>query len=301
VADAEDGTSAQQPDLIGFRTLVSAAWKTGDGRAAQTEPGFALMKQSDCFNCHMVDQPLVGPKLLDVANKYRGQAGAENATVQRVINGSTGVWGQVGMLPHPQHTEDEVHQMVQWIYSLQPGKDAPGLLRGITGAVPIPKGDFSACTLEAVYTDAGAPPVGSLNGHATVTLRSRRLEAENADEIKGPKNMDNGGASGKHVVGSIGDKNYLRFANLNLADSSAVKFRVASGGSGGEIELHAGSLSGALLAEVEVKPTGDWGKYFDLKAPLSNAPAGRTDLYVVFTNPGKGGLMNLDYLQLEPK
>ena len=298
VHDAEDGDSTEKPAEMGFRTLVSTAWKGRDGKSAPPEPGFALMKQSDCFNCHTVEQRLVGPALMEVAAKYRGQAGAENATVQRVIHGSTGVWGQVGMLPHPQHTEDEVHQMVQWVFSLEAGKNSTGLVRGLTGEVPVPKNDKSAaCVLEAYYTDAGRPPAGALTGKASLTLRSRRIEAEAADEIHGPSSMQNGSASGKKMVGSISDKNYLRFTQLNLADTPTITFRVASGGSGGKIEVHAGSVTGELLGEAEVQPTGGWGKWVDVKAPLKAPAQLKGDIYLVFVNPGKGGLMNMDWVQ----
>ena len=173
IKDFEDGPSSAKADDFGIRTLVSALWKTADGKESETDPGIALMKQNACFNCHAVEQPLVGPPLLKIAEKYRGVAGAENESVKRVINGSTGVWGQVGMLPHPHITEDEVHFMVRWIYSLQPGKASPGMTRGLTGEIPAPGGDqANVGVLEASYTDAGRPP--PLNSLAKVTAEARK-------------------------------------------------------------------------------------------------------------------------------
>jgi len=51
---------------------------------------------------------------------------------------------------------------------------------------------------------------------------------------------------------------------------------------------------------VEVTNTGAWEKWIDLTAPLQPA-TNRADLYILFTNPGKGGLMNLDWLQFNPR
>ena len=117
VHDDEDGDSAKQADAFGARTLVSSSWLKGG--IADVPPGQTLMKQSDCFNCHAIEQKIVGPPLMEIANKYRNQPGAEDASVDRVRKGSSNVWGPLPMLPHPQHTVDELHQMVR--LHLQPG------------------------------------------------------------------------------------------------------------------------------------------------------------------------------------
>jgi len=49
---------------------------------------------------------------------------------------------------------------------------------------------------------------------------------------------------------------------------------------------------------VEVKPTGGWDKWVELRSPLSTGYRG--DVYLLFLNPGKGGLMNLDWIQFNP-
>ena len=76
-------------------------------------------------------------------------------------------------------------------------------------------------------------------------------------------------------------------------------FRAASAGQGGKIEVRAGSRDGELLAQVEVQPTGGWEKWIELNVPLKSTtdPA---DVFVVFSNPGRGGLMNLDWVQFNP-
>jgi cytochrome c len=58
------------------------------------------MKQSDCFNCHAAEQKIIGPSLMEIAAKYRGQSGALEASIKRVREGSTNVWGPIPMLPH---------------------------------------------------------------------------------------------------------------------------------------------------------------------------------------------------------
>lgn len=293
VRDAEDGRSENEEELMDSRVYVSAKWSRGDGKEQMDEPGLALMKQSDCFNCHAVETKIVGPPFLEVANKYRGQSGALDASVQRVIKGSSRVWGEVPMLPHEAMTTDQVQLMVRWVFALEPGKTGAGLVRGLRGELKTPNDDkIRTALLEASYTDLGRAPAGSLAAQTTVKLRHRRLEAEQADTITGAKVL------GKSL-GAIDHGHSARFAALNLADSASAIVRVASGGVGGKIEVRSGSATGPLLASFDVLPTGGWDKWVELTSPLKSTP--RSDVFVVFVNPGKGGLMNLDWIQFGAK
>jgi cytochrome c len=147
--------------------------------------------------------------------------------------------------------------------------------------------------LEATYTDAGAGPAGPLAGKATVALRTRRIEAETA-ELNGPKN------AGK-VVGSTNHGHTLKFTNLNLTDSKSVTILASAGSSakGSKVEIRLDAPTGPLLSTVDITHTGDWGKYAENTAPLSTS-TGRHDVYLVLVNPGKGGLMNIDWIQFNP-
>ena len=89
---------------------------------------------------------------------------------------------------------------------------------------------------------------------------------------------------------------------MNLAEVGGFTARAASGNVGGAIEFRAGSPTGALLATLAVPNTGGWDKWIEPKASTAaKAPAERTDVYAVFVNPGKGGLMNLDWVQFDAK
>jgi cytochrome c len=300
--DVEDGESKSKPDEFAFRTLVSANWRRYDGKEGDADPGFTRMKQSDCFNCHAVEQPMVGPALIKIAEKYRGQGGALDGAVKRVLNGSVGVWGQVPMLPHPQHTEDELNIMVRWIFALDAKKSTPGLSRGLSGEITAPKSDqLAACVLEATYTDAGRAPAASLSGKATVTLRSRRIEADEATEISGPQKLSSGGCTNNKCLGAVDHSHRVRFGGIPLADVGGIKVRASSGNVGGKIEFHSGSASGPLLGSVEVPNTGGWDKWIEPQVSLTGSVQDRTDVVAVFVNPGKGGLMNLDWVEFLPK
>jgi cytochrome c len=302
VKDFEDGTSEKSGDAMGLKVGLETRWlKSADDKPA-VNPGLALMKQSDCFNCHQVEQKLVGPALVDVAARYRGVSGAFEATIQRVRNGSAGVWGEVPMLPHQQHTSDEIAQMVSWIYSLEPGKTGASLQKGLAGEVKAPAdGGLKIGVLEASYLDNGRGDAAPLLGKTMVRLRARRIEAEGNETPNGCKPVGAKGASGGKAIGSVNDGHSLVFKNIPLHDVGGLTCRVASGGAGGKIELHAGSKDGPKLAEIEVNPTGGWDSWVEFKSPVTAPAAGeiRTDVVAVFRNPNKTGLMNLDWIQFD--
>jgi cytochrome c len=294
VQDDEDGSSADKALEFGLRAFVSSGFVAGDGKAEATDPGLTLLRQSDCLNCHATEAPLVGPSFLAIADKYRGVKDAPEALNKKVRLGGSGVWGQVPMLAHPQHTVDEVAFMLRWILALEKGKGGPAITRGLVGEVTAPKADKPGqFVLEATYTDAGAGPAGPLAGKATVALRTRRIEAETA-ELNGAKN------TGK-VVGSTNHGHTLKFTNLNLTDSKSVTILASAGSSakGSKVEVRLDAPNGPLLGTVDITHTGDWGKYAENTAPLA-ASTGRHDVYLVLVNPGKGGLMNIDWVQFNP-
>ena len=294
ITDAEDGSSSAKPEFAA-RTLVTTAFIRADGKGVADEPGFAMIKASDCFNCHAVETRVIGPAFVDVAAKYRGQPGALDTSVQRVRNGSSKVWGDVPMLPHPQHTTDELTIMLRWVFALEKGKGSLTMTRGLSGTVQAPQDDRAGFfRLEATYTDTGHGVAGPLTGRAVAMLRSRRLEAELA-EVHGPKVLGS-------YIGAIDDGHYVTFTNVDLASVGSITARAGSANVGGTIEFRVGSPTGALLASVEVPNTGGWDKWIEPKAELlAGAPRTVASVCAVFVNPGKGALMNLDWVQFNPK
>ena len=292
VQDVEDGASDAKAAEFGPRTLVTSSFLPADGKAVAVDPGLSLMRQSDCFNCHAMETPLVGPSFLAIADKYRKQAGADDLLNKKIRLGGSGVWGLVPMLAHPQHTEDEVAIMVRWMLALEKGKGGPVITRGLEGQLTAAKDNKPGkLLLEAIYTDVGAGVAGPLSGKASVALRHRRIEAESA-EITGGKN------TGK-AIGSTQHGATLKLANLNLADTKNVKINASVGGGakGSQIEVRLDSPTGPVVATVDIAHTGDWGKFMENKAKLTPA-TGRHDVYLVLTNPKKGGgLMNVDWVE----
>ncbi len=305
INDVEDGTSdfelAEEKDLpiLDVQALskisVEAVPVAATENAQQVPPGLALMRKSDCFNCHAMNRPLVGPALIDIANKYRDQPHQLELSIKRVQQGSTGVWGKVAMLPHAQHTPEQIHQMVEYVFACKADAANPSA-RSLTGElekIQAPRG----VRLEAYYSDLGRGEVPSLTGTAAVVLRPRRIQAEAADEYRGTQPLDSGRAEGNRFMGAIENNGYLKFSGIVWDRIRSITVRTASAGAGGRIELHRAGVDGPCLATWNIEVNGDWEAFSD-KSISFDPQTGQDDLYLVFKNEQHpGGLMNIDAVE----
>jgi cytochrome c len=97
---------------------ATATLATGT-HAADAQSGEALAKSSGCLACHTTDKKLIGPSYKDVADKYRGNKGAEADLVKKVKEGSKGVWGDIPMTPNAHVKDDDIRTIVRWILSIK--------------------------------------------------------------------------------------------------------------------------------------------------------------------------------------
>jgi cytochrome c len=264
--------------------------------------GLKLMRSSDCFNCHALDRAIVGPSFLDIANKYRSQAGAMEASIERVLKGSTGVWGKVAMLPHGQHTREQVNQMVAWVYDAKPDPTSQ-TIRGMSGTVELnekPENAGSPIRLTARYQDLGGPSLPSLTGYKTIELQPRLREAERADQIVRMSTLDSGKAGRGKFLGAIDHGSYFVIKNVRLDQVRSLQFRVCSAGAGGEILVHQGAIDGPVIGRMRVDVNGDWDGWYERSMKLEPTVQ-RADLFFETINAqNRGGLMNIDSVRFDP-
>ncbi len=80
-------------------------------------PGYALINGSDCLSCHKDSEKFIGPSYAEVAAKY--SAADADLLASKIIDGGSGVWGQVPMQAHPNITKEEAKKMVEYILSMK--------------------------------------------------------------------------------------------------------------------------------------------------------------------------------------
>lgn len=276
-----------------------------DGAGEVLDPGLARMRASTCFACHLADTPSAGPPYREVALKYKDDRVAAERLAQKVLSGGAGVWGEIPMPPHPQHNIEEVRPMIGWILSLKDDPSGPPI-SGAEGIYAAPKkpadgvrANEGVLILTAAYTDdgkAGAAP--RLRGESRIVLHSRRKKAALYDENHGMAYVEQvEGEQG--IVGHFKDGNHILWRDLNLDGIRRINARAGSfGDKTGRFELREGSPAGAILATIDVKPTGE-GEFPEISAPLSRA-SGLTDICVIARCPDKDTVLGLNWIEFLP-
>jgi cytochrome c len=166
---------------------------------------------------------------------------------------------------------------------------------------------------EATYTDGGGSGGSNpLTGRAVEVLQPKRKQAEYfAATGKAPDGLGTGNpgvvkeatsdtAGGFQNIGSIEDGDWWSFAPTNLSGIDTLRFRVASGGNGGTIQVRTGAVDGPLLLTATVPATGAWQTYTDVSVdlPAPNTTSGPL-YFVARNNPGDtggGGLFNVNWV-----
>ena len=82
-----------------------------------------------------------------------------------------------------------------------------------------------------------------------------------------------------------------------------MRFRVASAGAGGTIEVRLDSPTGTLVGTTaNITPTGDWQVFKDVQLDLATPPTGTHELFLVFRNRGSTqNLFNVNWFEVVGK
>src|SRR5688572_11049126 len=86
---------------------------------AELDKGLEMIGALDCTTCHKISENSIGPEYIAVAQKYEASPAIIDTLATKIINGGTGVWGQVPMTPHPNVSMDSARTMVKYILSLR--------------------------------------------------------------------------------------------------------------------------------------------------------------------------------------
>lgn len=81
--------------------------------------GVEIVAKSDCFTCHKIDEKNIGPAWRDVAAKYAGVDTAVKYLSHKIINGGSGVWGQVPMAAHPTLSQEDAETVAKYVLLLK--------------------------------------------------------------------------------------------------------------------------------------------------------------------------------------
>jgi arabinoxylan arabinofuranohydrolase len=160
---------------------------------------------------------------------------------------------------------------------------------GFTRSVAVEKFSYNADgSIPAMnMTTEGAPQVGTLDPYV-------RQEAETIAWGSGIETEPS--SEGGMNVGWIENGDHIKVKGVAFgAGASSFTTRVASGTSGGRVELHLDSPTGPTIGTCTVPGTGGWQTWSTVSCPVTGA-TGTRDLYLRFAG-GSGFLFNMNWWQ----
>jgi len=80
--------------------------------------GAQLIAKNDCKTCHNKSKKTVGPAYISIAKKYEHNDGNIVSLAAKVKSGGSGIWGQQTMTPHPEIPDEDLKEMMRYIFSL---------------------------------------------------------------------------------------------------------------------------------------------------------------------------------------
>jgi len=185
VADKEDGDS--KFDEINVKEVLLEVRYAGNKSKTPAvsnvvpadSPGLAVMRTSNCFNCHNFNSKSIGPSFFDINKHYPATLANIDSLVKHIRAGSSGIWGKEKMPTHPELSPVETKNAVQWILKHAADPDVNYYI-GTEGSFRIKQPGASkpnaAYILTASYIDHGlksAPGKQRLKGQDVVVLHSR--------------------------------------------------------------------------------------------------------------------------------
>jgi len=163
VSDKEDGESKYQEinpkevllEIEYVKDTSDALLRIHEG-GGKDAPGLALIKSSNCLNCHSFKSKLIGPSFFDITQRYHQFAKVEDTLVNHVLNGSKGRWGNVQMPSNSKLNRAEAQEVVDWIFK-NANNPSVNYLVGTEGTFRLTPPGASAknVILIATYTDHG--------------------------------------------------------------------------------------------------------------------------------------------------
>ncbi|HTF20737.1 MAG TPA: ThuA domain-containing protein [Chryseolinea sp.] len=284
VADQEDG-STTDGKIAGGGVIVTFDYlkgydmthiAQGHQQAVAELPGKALIAQSDCKACHIIDQKSAGPAYKDVATKYKGQKDAVDVLAAKVIKGGAGVWGTIEMAAHPQISVDDARKMVEYVLSLAADKNQPKL--PLSGSVMPGKETDGAYVLTATYYDKAQGAIPSLSASDAVVLRSNVLSANAVSDLQVARKVNYQGQWG---LENLLDGSFAVYRNLDMSGikkATVTTYIVnKSTNTGGDVEIRLDKPDGKLIGKMTSSKVG----IASVSTNLSSE-TGTHDLYLVF-------------------
>lgn len=107
----------QQPEVEEQSAFAPPKQEVAVVEGDKSLAGYQLINGSDCLSCHKDNEKFIGPSYAEVAAKY--STTDIDLLASKIIDGGSGVWGQVPMQAHPNISKEEAKKMIEYILSMK--------------------------------------------------------------------------------------------------------------------------------------------------------------------------------------
>ncbi|RAU91151.1 discoidin domain-containing protein [Paenibacillus sp. YN15] len=121
-----------------------------------------------------------------------------------------------------------------------------------------------------------------------------RIEGEDRNAQSGTS-LYTGGDN--RYIGSINEGDWIKYASVDISGAKEIHFRVASSHSNGTMQVRLNSVDGPVIGEYANASTGGWTTFANAYV-LIEPTDGVHDLYLTFSNPAGGNILNIDWLNV---
>lgn len=177
ISDKEDGES-KYDEITSGEVLLAVQFIANPGNSeampkTAPDPGLLDIAASNCLYCHAFRGNLIGPSFYEIGVKYQNTNPDKGEIAKRILNGSTGVWGDKVMPSHPELTPETVMEMLQWIGKFASSEEVR-YYNGLEGTIDLqhntPKSVAGEFVVTSYYRDHGIGGSSRKTGTAQVVL-----------------------------------------------------------------------------------------------------------------------------------
>ena len=287
VEDTEIDTNQIQLNVDYMEGFDEAALSPiGHQEISGVEIGKSLVENQICKTCHKEEEKSIGPSYKMIAEKYVEQRRrARNELMAKIKGGGTGVWGEVAMPANPTLSNEDLRNIVDYIFSLAKS-NMPANKMPLAGTItPSTTEAGKTMIFTASYKDKGGEGnVVPLTGTKRVSLRSNRYSVKAATEVEGFNSVAFGGDDFLLLPNNKGS-----FALKDIDLTSVASIMITMGFQNAPtvpitITVHKNTVEGKKLGEGML-PTNLKGQGGVILIPLNELGNGKVEKLVFVYQP----------------
>jgi cytochrome c551/c552 len=211
----------------------------------------------DCKSCHKEAEKSIGPAFTLVSAKYAKSPDVVNYLSQKIRKGGAGVWGDVAMAAHPNISESDLKQIIQYVIGLSSKTAAkPSLPASGTIVPPVNTKPGTTMVLSASYTDKGGNNIKALTGRNSAALNAATFTFSGKEKVNGFSVTNYNGAN---LMITPAQPGWFALEGIDLTGVTSLNLTMgflAAPQIGIDFEVHLDSENGKLLGKATFLPVG---------------------------------------------